>query len=436
MLYTLNNNYVLRKELNDCYRLYNKKTLKSYIISYKLFFILEQFRKQPYSLDNLIEEFNVRNINLSDFYHFIKKDEFIDLLVVANNVPTPLVKYNISKDLPSYTAYTPERVDFLITKHCNLACKHCFEGSSPSFKMKRISSSDIDRILSQFEAANIQTLKITGGEPFSHPDIDDFLFKAIQCHFETIILTNALLLNEQRIDMIKRGHIQLGISLDGMTSDTHDFIRGKGTFDKLMRNLEILSSEDIKFSITCTINKKNLCQIDKIINYTLNDCGAQTLFLNRLRPMGRINQNTDIVLSEQENDNVYKLYLNKKEEYKGRIILADDSALKTESIDNKITCAAGNSLIAIDENFDVYPCIYGIDNPQYKMGNLMVQDLDVIWKSSKWNIFRGELTLEDLTDCRNCNLKKVCVMKNCRLKPVYEGRSFTSSISYCDKSKK
>ena len=50
MLYTLNNNYVLRQELNDCYRLYNKKTLRSYTISYKLLFILEQFRKQSYSL--------------------------------------------------------------------------------------------------------------------------------------------------------------------------------------------------------------------------------------------------------------------------------------------------------------------------------------------------------------------------------------------------
>ena len=55
MLYTLNNNYVLRQELNDCYRLYNKKTLRSYTISYKLFFILEQFRKQSYSLEHLIE---------------------------------------------------------------------------------------------------------------------------------------------------------------------------------------------------------------------------------------------------------------------------------------------------------------------------------------------------------------------------------------------
>ena len=446
MLYTLNNNYVLRQELNDCYRLYNKKTLRSYTISYKLFFILEQFRKQSYSLEHLIEEFNVRNIDLSDFYHFIEKDEFFDLLVMANNFKGPFVKYKISKDLSSYTAYSPERVDFLITKHCNLACKHCFEGSSPSFEVKRISSSDTDRILSQFEAANIQTLKITGGEPLVRKNIESLIYK-LKCIngieeiyittngvlLHTIILTNALLLNKQRIDMIKKGHIQLGISLDGMTSDTHDFIRGKGAFDKLIRILKILSLEDIKFSITCTINKKNLCQIDEIIDYSLNELGAQTLFLNRLRPMGRMNQNTNIVLSEQENDNVYKLYLNQKGKYNKRIILADDSALKSNSHDNKIVCAAGNSLIAIDENFNVYPCIYGIDNPEYKMGNLIDQNLDVIWKSSKWNIFRGNLTLEDLTDCRNCKLHAVCVMKNCRLKPVYEGRSFTSSISYCNK---
>lgn len=90
-------------------------------------------------------------------------------------------------------------------------------------------------------------------------------------------------------------------------------------------------------------------------------------------------------------------------------------------------------LLPLMRIFNVYPCIYGIDNPEYKMGNLIDQNLDVIWKSSKWNIFRGNLTLEDLTDCRNCKLHAVCVMKNCRLKPVYEGRSFTSSISYCNK---
>ena len=71
-------------------------------------------------------------------------------------------------------------------------------------------------------------------------------------------MTNALLLNKQRIDMIKKGHIQLGISLDGMTSDTHDFIRGKGAFDKLIRILKILSLEDIKFSISQRIYARSM----------------------------------------------------------------------------------------------------------------------------------------------------------------------------------
>ena len=56
--------------------------------------------------------------------------------------------------------------------------------------------------------------------------------------------------------MIKKGHIQLGISLDGMTSDTHDFIRGKGAFDKLIRILKILSLEDINLASLAQLIKR------------------------------------------------------------------------------------------------------------------------------------------------------------------------------------
>jgi MoaA/NifB/PqqE/SkfB family radical SAM enzyme len=77
------------------------------------------------------------------------------------------------------------------------------------------------------ESANIKILKITGGEPFSHPDINTFLKRVSQCHFKTIILTNALLLNSTQIDLIKNNNMQLGISLDGITAETYDYIRGK-----------------------------------------------------------------------------------------------------------------------------------------------------------------------------------------------------------------
>ena len=68
----------------------------------------------------------------------------------------------------------------------------------------------------------------------------------------------------------------------------------------------------------------------------------------------------------------------------------------------------------------MYPCIYGIDNPEYKMGNLIDQNLDVIWKSSKWNIFRGNLTLEDLTleDSETSAVTPVSISRDDPAQPV------------------
>lgn len=47
---TINQNYVLRKGLDDQYSLYNKSIQKRYELSYKLFFILNLFRHSSLSL--------------------------------------------------------------------------------------------------------------------------------------------------------------------------------------------------------------------------------------------------------------------------------------------------------------------------------------------------------------------------------------------------
>lgn len=182
-----------------------------------------------------------------------------------------------------------------------------------TFPCRRFTLDEVERLILQLESANIRTLKITGGEPFSHPDIDKFLLEVSRCHFETIILTNALLINPYRIRLIKEGKIKLGISLDGVSEETHDYIRGKGAFNQLKKILGALYSEKITFGITCTVNRLNLFQLDAIVNYVLNDLDASSLFLNRLRPMGRTNQNENLVLSKEEDDIFYKKYLGYKE---------------------------------------------------------------------------------------------------------------------------
>ena len=74
------------------------------------------------------------------------------------------------------------------------------------------------------------------------------------------------------------------------------------------------------------------------------------------------------------------------------------------------------------------------NHEEYVIGNLLHESIDDIWRSSKLDRFRGITRLNDLDDCPKCQFKKQCALKNCRLKPVFEGKKFTSSVSYCKRN--
>lgn len=71
------------------------------------------------------------------------------------------------------------------------------------------------------------------------------------------------------------------------------------------------------------------------------------------------------------------------------------------------------------------------EQEQPKEGNLYQEKLLDIWRSPKWNRFRGGTKLADIPTCRVCKNNSKCGLKNCRLKAVYEGKSFYSNVSYC-----
>lgn len=433
MQFTLNHIYVLRSDSNGRKYLYNKVDFKTHYISAKLYFILKYFLNQSVSFEFLDSEAKHYGIDLGDFYAFLEDWKSDNLLMPAQNEHS-YKEYNIPKGiLPADVLESPRELDFLITRHCNLSCKHCFEGSAPKMPIQKFSELQIVRFVEQLKSANIKTLKITGGEPFSHPNILQLLSLLVDANFETIILTNALLIDSPSIEMLRKGHMQLGISMDGITATSHDYIRGKGSFVALREKLQVISENKIPFTITCTVNTKNIYEIESLIDFTLGTLGARSLFLGRLRPLGRASLNSSLVLNESQNSYVKIVYYKKKELYGDRLILADDSVEQMPISTNVITCSAGHSLLAIDDNFDVYPCVFGIGYEDFKIGNLMQENLDQIWVSEKWQRFRGGTTVEQLYDCKDCKLKNVCMMRNCRLRPVYEGNTFFDSVSYCEK---
>lgn len=431
---TINQNYVLRKGLDDQYSLYNNSIQKRYELSYKLFFILNLFRHSSLSLGYVKEKFENMGINMDDFLVFLRNPEFIDLLVPTKESFCIPDFYKDKKNLSPLTEISPGRIDFVITKHCNLACKHCFEGASPKFGIREYGIDVFSRIFSEFDRINLKTLKITGGEPFTVPNFDQILLELSKRHFETIVLTNGMLIKDRDIEILRLGDIHLGISLDGLDSETHDFTRGKGAFDVISRQLLRLRDAGVKFGITCSINKRNFYQIRDMISFTLDFLRAEVLFLNCLRPVGRAGDNKNLFLSEDESQEVYRVYNEAHKKYGRRLELSDDLSLVEKEKSDIIACSAGNSILAMDENLDIYPCFYAFDHEEYVIGNLLHESIDDIWRSSKLDRFRGITRLDDLDDCPKCQFKKQCALKNCRLKPVFEGKKFTSSVSYCKRN--
>lgn len=107
---------------------------------------------------------------------------------------------NTNNALSSYKRYLINELKYLefhITDHCNLKCKGCGHLSNIAdefFADPRDFERDITQLSKIFN--NIKTIRLLGGEPLLHPDLNSFI-KSARCAFPStnlIVVTNGILL--------------------------------------------------------------------------------------------------------------------------------------------------------------------------------------------------------------------------------------------------
>ncbi|MDY6972684.1 MAG: DUF5714 domain-containing protein [Thermodesulfobacteriota bacterium] len=156
---------------------------------------------------------------------------------------------------------------FHITNQCNLSCSHCLFASSP----KDESMLRYDKIMEMAKEAHFLgccVFAITGGEPLVHPDIEQIingLFQLNNCH--VVILTNGMnlpaVLDRNQFDF-NRLHFQ--ISMDGI-GETHDNVRGKGTFHKLAKKLKWIRERKIPYTLAMCVSRQNVKQMPDMVDF-------------------------------------------------------------------------------------------------------------------------------------------------------------------------
>jgi len=173
------------------------------------------------------------------------------------------------KNLLSFLSYSPSFLQSLVRKvplyvnydltwQCNLKCAHCyFFSSANELKCKRTELSD-EQFINLFKyhrKLGTKTAILTGGEPTLRMEL---IKEAIKI-FPTVQVVSNGLIKLPRFDGYKQPIYW--VSIDG-TKETHDKIRGKRVFDKVISNIR--ENKPVVASTIMTLNYKEIEDIVKI----------------------------------------------------------------------------------------------------------------------------------------------------------------------------
>jgi MoaA/NifB/PqqE/SkfB family radical SAM enzyme/GT2 family glycosyltransferase len=192
------------------------------------------------------------------------------------------------------TSARPEYIILDITHKCNLKCNICEIRSDQS--REELTTDEVKDLIRQAREWEVKEFVLSGGEALLRHDILEILDFVKENEYHVGVLTNGIALDEFFMQKLSpyliSGTLSLSISLDALTADIHDEIRGaKGSFDKTLHSLRMLSElkkahPDISFNTISIILNENLEELFPLANFlkslNLNSIQFQPLLANNL----------------------------------------------------------------------------------------------------------------------------------------------------------
>ncbi len=143
----------------------------------------------------------------------------------------------------------------------------------------------------------IKKIFFLGGEPLLSNKLFESLMLAKYYSIITSITTNVILLNDVISQLIIICNVdEIIISIDGMSSETNDYIRGEGNFNKVVdgiRNLVYLRNMNkSKLNIMCSVclNSINFKESSLILS-TMSDLGVDGILISKIENTGQASKN-------------------------------------------------------------------------------------------------------------------------------------------------
>ncbi len=310
-----------------------------------------------------------------------------------------------------------------IAHDCNLRCGYCFAAQG-DFKHGRklmpfeVGKTAIDFLISH--SANRVNLEVDffGGEPLMNFDVVVKIVKYARSiekinHkiFRFTITTNGLLLNEDKIEFINKEMSNVVLSIDGRP-EINDRLRyktdGNGCYNNIVpKYKELVSKRNGKeYYVRGTYTKYNLDftnDVLHLLNLGFDQISIEPVITDDDKPYSLSSDNLTRIFDEY--NFLAKEILKRKKRGEGfnffHFMLDLDQG--PCAIKRLRGCSCGNEYVAVTPEGDIYPCHQFVGMDEWKMGNVINDELDQKMKYyfSSANIYAKE-------KCNDCWAKFYC----------------------------
>ena len=260
--------------------------------------------------------------------------------------------------------------------------------------------------------ANEILLNITGGEPLLRKDLFEVMKFAKNLGYHWGMTTNAMLINDDNIEKMKEtGMTTISISLDGL-ENSHDEFRGvKGSFTKIIENIQKLKKADFLnyLQVTTVVNKLNIKELEEMYS-KMKELQIDSWRIVNMDPIGRAQDNSELALEKEDYKYLLDFIKEKKKKSKFDVTYGCTHFVgmkyEREVRNHMFFCVTGFTTGSILYNGDIYVCPSVERRKELVQGNIRTDDFVDVWENKfKW--FRNLDKLK-CKECESCKDWKYC----------------------------
>jgi uncharacterized protein len=169
------------------------------------------------------------------------------------------------------------------TPFCNINCRYCYlpQRDAKTVMPLQTVTTIFEKIFASGWSSSYLTVIWHAGEPLVlPPSYYQAAFEAIEAlrpaglELRHSIQTNAMLIDQDWCDFIKKWHVGVGVSIDG-PRELHDANRvtraDKGTFDRTIAGIRLLRRENVPFHVITVLSEKSMSAPDELLDFYLSE---------------------------------------------------------------------------------------------------------------------------------------------------------------------